>query len=141
MQKNRAVLMLSVVLLGYASAFAQDAGDINSKIRKEEADNSQIMRTMHFLTDVYGPRLTGSPNLKAAGEWAIKQMTGWGFENGHLEGWDFGHPGWADERFSGFLTSPVKDTLTCEVLAWTPGTNGPVAAQAYQMLVPVNRVR
>ncbi len=136
MQKNRAVLMLSVLLLGYAPAFAQDAGDVNSKIRKEEADNSQIMGTMHFLTDVYGPRLTGSPNLKAAGEWAIKQMTAWGFENGHLEGWDFGHPGWANERFSGFLTSPVKDTLTCEVLAWTPGTNGPVAAQAYQMILP-----
>src|SRR5437870_4243752 len=50
MQKNRAVLMLSVLLLGYAPALAQDAGDVNSKIRKEEADNSQIMRTMHFLT-------------------------------------------------------------------------------------------
>ena len=48
--------------------------DINAKIRKEATDNSQIMRTMHFLTDVYGPRLTGSPNLKAAGEWAIKEM-------------------------------------------------------------------
>jgi hypothetical protein len=128
--------MLSVLLLGYAPALAQDAGDINAKIRKEEVDNSQIMRTMHFLTDVYGPRLTGSPNLKAAGEWAIKQMTAWGFENGHLEGWDFGHPGWANERFSGFITIPVKDTLTCEVLAWTPGTNGPVAAQAYQMILP-----
>jgi len=94
------------------------------------------MRTMHFLTDVYGPRLTGSPNLKGAGEWAIRQMTAWGFENGHLEGWDFGHPGWTNERFSGFITSPVKDTLTCEVLAWTPGTNGPVTAQAYQMILP-----
>ena len=33
---------------------------------------------MHFLTDVYGPRLTGSPNHKAAAEWAVKQMTEWG---------------------------------------------------------------
>jgi hypothetical protein len=49
---------------------AADGGwDINEKIRKEEAANSQIMRTMHFLTDVYGPRLTGSPNHKAAAEW------------------------------------------------------------------------
>jgi len=34
--------------------------DINKKIRQEETDHSQIMHTMHFLTDVYGPRLTGS---------------------------------------------------------------------------------
>ena len=136
MLRTRALLLLGVTLLGYAPVVAQDAADINAKIRKEEADNSQIMRTMHFLTDVYGPRLTGSPNLKAAGEWAIKQMTAWGFENGHLEPWDFGHPGWGNERFSGFITSPVKDTLTCEVLAWTPGTNGPVTAKAYQMILP-----
>ena len=136
MLRTRALFMLCVSLLSYAPVLGQDAADFNAKIRKEETDNSQIMRTMHFLTDVYGPRLTGSPNLKAAGEWAIKQMTAWGFENGHLEAWDFGHPGWMNERFSGFINSPVKDTLTCEVLSWTPGTNGPVTAHAYQMTLP-----
>ena len=136
MLRIRALFMLCVSLLSYAPVLAQDAADINAKIRKEETDNSQIMLTMHYLTDVYGPRLTGSPNLKAAGEWAIKQMTAWGFENGHLEAWDFGHPGWTNERFSGFINSPVKDTLTCEVLSWTPGTNGPVTANAYQMTLP-----
>src|ERR1041384_6129927 len=128
MLRTRALVMLCASLIGYARVFAQNPDDINARIRKEENDNSQIMRTMHFLTDVYGPRLTGSPNLKAAGEWALKQMTSWGFENGHLEPWDFGHPGWTNERFSGFIISPVKDTLTCVVLAWTPGTNGPVGA-------------
>ena len=48
--------------------------DINKKIRQEENDHSQIMHTMHFLTDVYGPRLTGSPNHKAAADWAIQEM-------------------------------------------------------------------
>ena len=96
--------------------------EINAKIRAEAANNSQIMRTLHVLTDVYGPRLTASPNHKAAAEWAIKQMTDWGFTNGHLEPWDFGHPGWLNERFSGFIVSPVKDSLVGEVLAWTPST-------------------
>ncbi|MFY9554927.1 MAG: M20/M25/M40 family metallo-hydrolase [Blastocatellia bacterium] len=136
MLRTRAFFMIFAMLLGCCPVFAQDPADINARIRKEETDNSQIMRTMHFLTDVYGPRLTGSPNLKAAGEWAIKQMTAWGFENGHLEAWDFGHPGWGNERYSGFITSPVKDTLSFEVLAWTPGTNGPLTAQAYQMILP-----
>jgi len=57
----------------------------------------------HMLTDVHGPRVTGSPSLKAAGEWAIKEMASWGFANGHLEPWDFGHPGWLNERSTGHI--------------------------------------
>ena len=45
--------------------------NINDKIRAEEKDHSQIMHTMHYLADVYGPRLTGSPNHKAAEDWAV----------------------------------------------------------------------
>jgi len=127
-----------LVLVLFAPVVAQSRldADINAKIRQEENSHSQIMRTLHMLADVYGPRVTGSPSLKAAGEWAIKQMQSWGFSNGHLEPWDFGHPGWVNERFSAHITSPVKDQLTCEVLAWTPGTDGTVAAQAYQMQMP-----
>jgi hypothetical protein len=110
--------------------------DIQAKIRKEGTENSQIMRTMHFLTDVYGPRLTGSPNHKAAAEWTIKQMSSWGFDNAHLEPWDFGHPGWLNERASGHVISPYKDPLVFEVLAWTPSTNGAITGKVYQMITP-----
>ena len=109
---------------------------MNAQIRKEGRDNSQVMRTMHFLTDVHGPRVTGSPNYKAAADWAMKQMTAWGFENVHLEPWDFGHPGWTTERYSAYVTAPFKDTLVAEVLAWTPSTNGPVKAQVFRMAPP-----
>src|SRR5207249_8320727 len=105
-------------------------------IRQEETRHSQIMTTLHMLADVYGPRVTGSPSHKAAAEWAIKQMQSWGFVNAHLEPWDFGHPGWVNERFSAHIVAPVKDQLTAEVLAWTPGTNGAVTAPAYQMVLP-----
>jgi hypothetical protein len=98
--------------------------------------NSQIMRTLHYFTDVYGPRLTGSPNHKASADWAVKQMTAWGFDNAHLEPWDFGHPGWVNDRASGFITSPVRDNLTFEVLGWTPGTNGVVTGQAFNLILP-----
>ena len=108
----------------------------NARIRAEGRDRSQILRTLHFLTDVYGPRLTGSPNHKAAAEWAAKQMTEWGLEGARLEPWDFGRPGWQNERFTGLIVSPVKDSLVGEVLAWTPGTNGTVAAQAVQIVPP-----
>lgn len=110
--------------------------EINVKIRTEEMEHSQVMRTLHMLTDVYGPRLTGSPNHKAAGEWAIKQMTEWGLENAKLEPWDFGYPGWLNERLTAHITSPVKDALVCEALAWTPGTNGTVSGRAFSLLIP-----
>jgi carboxypeptidase Q len=138
MLRTRALSLLCLLLIAPLPAFTQEQinTDINSRIRKEGMDNSQIMRTLHFLTDVYGPRLTGSPNLKAAGEWAIKQMHAWGLENGRLEPWDFGHPGWLNERFSAHIISPMKDQLTCEVLAWTPSTKGTVTADAYQIILP-----
>src|SRR5476651_284354 len=120
------------------AAMSATVGDpaINDKIRAEEKDHSQIMHTMHFLADVYGPRLTGSPNHKAAADWAVKEMTGWGFTNAHLEPWDFGHPGWVNERASGYALSPFHDQLTFKVLAWTPSTNGTVTALAWQMIPP-----
>src|SRR2546421_10368979 len=117
-------------------AQSQSDKDLLERIRKEERDNSQIMKTEHMLTDVYGQRLTGSPNHKAAAEWAIRQMTAWGLQNAHLEPWEFGHVGWLNERLTAHMISPIKDVLTCEVLAWTPGTRGPVRAKAYQMILP-----
>ena len=117
-------------------AQSQSDKDLVERIRQEERDNSQLMHTEHMLTDVYGPRLTGSPNHKAAADWALKQMTAWGLSNAHLEPWDFGHVGWLNERFTGHIISPVKDALTCEVLSWTPGTRGPVTAKAYQLILP-----
>ena len=126
-------LLLTVAPLGGREPVNDE---VNALIRKEARERSQILRTMHYFTDVYGPRLTGSPNHKAAGEWAIKQMAEWGLTNGHLEPWDFGHPGWLNERFSGFIVSPVKDSLVGEVLAWTPSTNGTVTADAVQIVPP-----
>jgi carboxypeptidase Q len=148
LQTLRASLLCFALLINHVSALAQGQAlapaatnadpDIQAKIRKEGMDNSQIMRTMHFLTDVYGPRLTGSPNHKAAAEWAIKQMASWGFDNAHLEPWDFGHPGWLNERASGHVISPYKEPLVFEVLAWTPSTSGALAGKVYQMAPPVS---
>ena len=133
----RACVALSISLVSVVLV-AQERPDqqILWKIRQEGQTNSQIMRTLHMLTDVHGPRLTGSPSLKAAGEWAIQQMQSWGLKNGHLEPWNFGHPGWTNERLAAYIVSPVKDTLVAEVLAWTPGTNGVAKGAAMQVTLP-----
>jgi hypothetical protein len=135
---NRRLVALALIisLLSLSVAAQNGSGDLLSRIRKEAMERSQIMKTMHMFTDVYGPRLTGSPNHKAAADWAVKQMTAWGLENAHLEPWDFKHPGWLNERLTAHLISPVKDPLVCEVLAWTPSTKGTVQASVYQLVLP-----
>ncbi len=121
--------------------------EMNARIRKEGMDNSQILKTMHYLTDVYGPRLTGSPNHENAAKWAVKQMESWGFKNGHLEPFDFSvvagdenkgfvRTGWLNEKATGHILSPVKDNLVFEVLAWTPSTKGTVTAPAVHIVAP-----
>jgi hypothetical protein len=135
---SKVATILSLMVLYFAPLLAQTSEDnvVLDRIRQEEAANAQIMMTMHILTDLYGPRLTGSPNHKHAADWAVKQMTTWGFENAHLEPWAFGHPGWLNERLTAHAVSPMKDVLTCEVLAWTPSTRGRARAKAYQMILP-----
>jgi len=137
---NSRILTIAAFVMGVASLpFAAEERintDINARIREEAMQRSQLMRTLHFLTDVYGPRLTGSPSHKAAGEWAVKTMEGWGMKNGHLEPWDFGHPGWTNDLAWGAITAPVKDTLVLEVLAWTPGTKGIAHGKAVNIVIP-----
>jgi hypothetical protein len=146
---RRAALPFLVLAFVVAAPQAQNTeridNDINARIRKEGMDNSQIMKTMHYLTDVYGPRLTGSPNHENAAKWAVKQMESWGFRNGKLEPFDFGRVGndekfvrhgWLNEKATGHIISPVKDNLVFEVLAWTPSTKGTVTAPAINVVAP-----
>ena len=138
MRKLLPVSIIGLIALLSALVVAEERPDqaVFWKIRQEGTHNSQIMRTLHMLTDVYGPRLTGSPNLKAASDWAIEQMHAWGLKNGHLDPWNFGYPGWANERLAAYIVSPVTDTLVAEALAWTPGTKGLVRGAAMQITLP-----
>lgn len=143
LQKFRVMLLCFTLLVSPLSVLAQNplAGadtDTQAKIRKEGMDNAQIMRVMHYFTDVYGPRLTGSPNHENAAKWAIKEMGNWGFANAHLEAWDFGHAGWLNERATAHVLSPFKEPLMIEVLGWTPSTNGTVTAGIYQLVPPAS---
>jgi hypothetical protein len=139
MLRQRAIALSLIFSIFALPLFAQTSGrdkETLERIRKEGMEHSQIMKTMHMFTDVYGPRLTGTPNHKRAAEWAVKQMTDWGLQNAHLEPWSFGHPGWLNERLSAHMISPIKDVLSCEVLAWTPSTRGAVRANAHQLILP-----
>ena len=129
-------LLLQSLLIPVAIFGQAPPADVIAAIRKEENDNSKIMNTMFYFTDLYGPRLTGSPNHVNAEKWAADEMKKWGFDYTGLEPWDFGHPGWVNDYNTGVMLSPVADTLTYEVLAWTPSTKGKVSADVVSMVIP-----
>ena len=112
--------------------------EVNDRIRQEAMENSWIRRTIHYLTDVAGPRLTGSPQCRTASEWAARQMSEWGLSDARLEPWDFGRQGWSNQRVAAFLTAPVEDTLVGKALPWTPGTDGTVTGPCVQLIPPEN---
>ena len=130
------LLIYSFVFPGALLAQTAKLDDVNAAIRKEEMDNSKIMHTLHILTDLYGPRLTGSPNHVNAAKWVAREMQSWGFDKAELEPWEFGHPGWVNERNIGLMLIPVQDTLTYEVLSWTPSTKGVVTSDAFHLEYP-----
>ena len=101
-----------------------------ARIRDEGMNRSQVMDVMSWLTDVHGPRLTGSPALRGAAEWAMKTMTGWGLSNARMETWGPFGRGWSNERFSMQVLTPQAWTAIAYPSAWTPGTNGPVTGNA-----------
>jgi hypothetical protein len=118
-----AALALGVVL------HAQERLDYTtlSKIQDEGLNRSQAMDHAWWLSDVYGPRLTGSPGIKQAGDWASQKLTAWGLVNVHQEKWKFGK-GWSLQRFSAHLIEPQIQPLIGFPKSWTPGTKGVVTA-------------
>ena len=108
------------------SAQTPSVADMNTRLRAEETNHSKIMWIMHEITDVHGPRLTGSPGLRAAQDWAVATMKSWGLENVKLEPWNFNHPGWQNEELQANVLEPFQQPLNVRAVSWTPGTNGAV---------------
>jgi hypothetical protein len=104
-----------------------------NRLRDEGLNRSQVMETLRHLTDIIGPRLTGSPGMREANEWTRDQLAAWGLANAHLEEWGpFGY-GWSFTRTAVHLVEPRQVPLMALPLAWTPGTEGPVRGAAMKV--------
>jgi carboxypeptidase Q len=108
------------------SAFAQEP--VNSaavqKIRTEGLDKSKAMDIAYHITDVAGPRLSNSPGLKRAQDWAVKYFTEMGLQNVHLEAWGEFGKGWQVDKYYAATVLPFYRPIIASPKAWTPGTNG-----------------
>jgi hypothetical protein len=108
---------------------SQPANDPISRIRDEGLNRSQVMQTLSYLTDVIGPRLTGSPNLRRANEWTRERLSSWGLVNARLEPWGPFGRGWSLKRFSAQIVEPQAIPLIGAPKAWTPGFDRPVTGE------------
>jgi len=106
----------------------RDPNDPVERIKAEGLNHSQLMRTLEYLTDVIGPRLTGSPNMKRANEWTRQKLTEWGLRNAHLEAWGPFGRGWEMKSFSAEVIEPQEMPLIAYPRAWSPGLAGPLTA-------------
>ncbi len=110
-------------------ASSPEALALDQKILAEAKNGSEIMSNLTYLSDMIGPRLTGSAALKRANEWTADKMRSYGLTNVALEGYTI-PMGW--ER--GFATARIIEpnngrTLTLAASGWTPGTNGKIEGE------------
>jgi carboxypeptidase Q len=113
--------------LGAASERIDYEGINKIKAQGLNPQTSQVMEISSWLTDVHGPRLTGSPNIQKAAEWAAARMKEWGLQNVRLEPWTDRNGfdrGWTNEKFYMAAVSPQAFPIPGTPTGWTPGTNG-----------------
>lgn len=120
--------LLPTVSFGQTSVYTASQADIN-KIKDEGMNRSQVMKTLSYLTDVIGSRLTGSPNLKHANEWTRDTMAKWGMQNAKLEAWGPFGRGWALKDFQAEIVDPQTIPVAAFPKAWSPSTPGKITGE------------
>jgi hypothetical protein len=99
---------------------------LDHKVLAEAKNGSEIMTNLSYLSDVIGPRLTGSAALKRANEWTAEKMKSYGLSNVHLEAWSI-PMGWERGTATARIVEPNNGrTLVLAASGWSPSTKGKV---------------
>ena len=116
-----------------------DVADLDAiyRIKDEGLQRSEVMDTAWYLTDVYGGRLTNSPGMRAAADWAVTRLNGWGLANVQKSTWGPFGRGWVNDRVVVSEVAPLTGSIPAFARAWTPGTNGQVTSDV--LLVVIDR--
>ena len=129
---SHAAIVAAVFLVaGSVPGYAQDAADkaaleLDAKIIADAAKTSEIIKNLSYMSDVIGPRLTGSANLKRANEWAAEVMKKYGLQNVKLEPWEI-PIGWERGTATMKLIDPDNGrSLTVCSAGWSGSTKGKV---------------
>lgn len=125
-------LLISLLCLGLtAPALSQEEvnAELVEAIRKHGLEQSRAMEIAGWIVDTYGPRLTGSPMLDKATEWALQQLKDWGLENVHTEAWGPFGRGWELQHFEMHAQAQGYWPVIAYPKAWSASTDGEVSGE------------
>ena len=109
------------------------------KIRQEGQRNSDIENLAYIMTDLAGPRLTGSPGLDRANEIARAKLSEYGLTNVRIETVsEFSRGGWDYSKAYAAMTAPYYNNFSVTPVAWTSGTNGLIKGEV--ILVDIKKI-
>lgn len=117
------ILFTTFLFLGFISR-SQTTSQALSKINTEGFQKSQVMSLISDLSDVYGPRLTGTNQYYTAAEWAKKTMENWGIDKVYYENYCDDCMGWEVKSFNVEMTEPAYMKIQAYPYAWTESSNG-----------------
>jgi carboxypeptidase Q len=134
--------LLLLIAISAQLLFAQQQVDISiiERIKREALQNSQVMEHAFFLSDVYGPRLTGSPGFQAAGTWVIKRLQDFGLENVRKEQIGWGRS-WSYKKFSVHMLEPQRAALIGSPGPWSSSSDSQASGEPILAPAPTDITR
>lgn len=123
MKIHSKILITAFLLVGF-TALSQTKSIALAKINTEGFQKSRVMSLIGDLSDVYGPRLTGTNQYYTAAEWAKKTMENWGADKVYFENYCNDCMGWEVKSFNVEMTAPAYMKIQAYPYAWTESSNG-----------------
>ena len=104
---------------------ASELASADGQLLTEVHDHNELMKNIEYLSDIIGPRLTGSPQQRAASDWAEQQFRRYGLVNVHQEKWTISHS-WTRGSAEAGITAPISRRVAIVSAGWSPSTGGSV---------------
>jgi carboxypeptidase Q len=131
-----AVILVAVAAPPLCGQTAADSSFVE-RVRREATERSQVMEYTFTLAEVYGPRLTGSPGFKAAGDWAAARLRAIGLQRVMQQRIDWGR-GWSSSHFAVEMLAPYQASLIGAAGPWSASTRGRVGAEPFLAPAPTD---
>lgn len=128
MKRSIAVFFLCIGLFVFANRVQAQTFPTDDPVLKaiwtEAVKNTQVYDLAQVLMDSIGPRLNGSPQHRAANEWAVARFESWGIaaRNEQYGTWR----NWRRGITHVDMLRPWVRSLEAMSLSWSPSTDGPV---------------
>ena len=129
--------LLLVSLAAHGQVRPADTADpaMLNRIWLEGTNNSRVMEHLSWITDVFGPRIPGSPAYNKAAAWAAKRLTELGLVGAVVEPAGELGLGWSYEYVSVHMTAPSYMPIVAYPRPWTGSTNGKITGSP--VLAPI----